>query len=148
MPAWPGGPCPDCGEEMPPAIIHCRSCRKLLNTDLEHDSVEVPEFMPLQELDTMIEIRPAGLFVECPKCEQELKINRKYLAQRVQCKFCDVDFRLDPASPNVMGADVFSKCPHCEKELRFARKYVGVKVACRFCGGKLHVINDLDSDDE
>ena len=76
-------------------MIHCRNCRTLLNPELERDSVEVPVFIPLQELGVMIEIVPTGLFASCPKCAQELKINRKYLGQRVQCKFCNVDFRLD-----------------------------------------------------
>lgn len=140
MPAWPGGCCPNCGDEMPPNMIHCRTCRTLLNLDLERDSVEIPVFVPLQEVAAMIEIAPLGVFVDCPKCDQELKINSKYLGQRVQCKFCQIDFRLDPVAPLVCEADVYSKCPHCQQDLRFARKYVGVKVACRFCGGKLHVI--------
>lgn len=88
----------------------------------------------------MVELTPIGLFVACPECHQELKINRKYLGQRVQCKFCSADFRLDPASPPIAEADVYSKCPHCEQELRFANKYIGVRVACRFCGGKIHIV--------
>jgi len=139
MPTWPGGPCPQCGDDMPPNLIHCRTCRTLLNPELERDSVEVPVFIPLQEIDAMVEITPTGLFVECPKCAQELKINRKYLGQRVQCKFCAADFRLDPSNPVIDGADVYSKCPHCDQELRFAKKYIGVRVACRFCAGKLHI---------
>mgnify|MGYP002789603976 CR=1 FL=1 len=77
MPAWPGGPCPKCGDDMPPSMIHCRTCRTLLNPELEHDSVEIPVFIPLKELDSMVEIEPMGLFVPCPKCHQELKVNRK-----------------------------------------------------------------------
>ena len=128
---------------MPLNMIHCRSCRTLLNTDLERDSVEVPIFIPLQELGTMIEIVPTGLFVNCPKCSQELKINRKYVGQHVQCKFCDAGLHLDPARPSVSEADVYSKCAHCEQDLRFAKKYIGVKVACRYCAGKLHVVSEL-----
>lgn len=137
MPAWPGGPCPNCGEEMPEAMVRCRNCRALLNTDLEVNSVEVPEFVPLPELDSMAEIEPFGLFFHCPKCDKELKIALKYLGERVACKFCRADFRLDPALTAVRQADVYSKCPHCAKDLRFDPKYVGQKVACRFCGGKL-----------
>lgn len=122
-------------------MIHCRECRTLLNADLEHDSVEIPTFVPLREMAAMIEITPSGIFVNCPQCVQELKINRKYLGQRVQCKFCQTDFRLDPADPIVNAADVYSKCPHCQQDLRFANKYIGVKVACRFCGGHLNIIN-------
>ena len=140
MPAWPGGPCPNCGEDMPPNMVHCRECRTLLNPELERDSVEIPVFIPLQELDAMVEIEPIGIFVSCPQCSQELKINKKYVGQRVQCKFCTADFRLDPTLPSLVQSDVYSKCPHCEQELRFARKYVGVRVACRFCAGKIHIV--------
>ena len=93
----------------------------------------------------MVEIAPTGIFVGCPHCSQELKINRKYVGQRVQCKFCKADFRLDPAHPSVTEADVYSKCPHCEEELRFAKKYIGVRVACRFCGGKIHIVSTPES---
>lgn len=141
MPAWPGGPCPQCGEDMPPKMIHCRTCRQLLNLDLEKESVEVPTFFPLQEVDSLVEITIAGLFVECSNCHQELKIHRKYLGQRVQCKFCSADFRLDPNSPDILEADSYSQCPHCEESLRFARKYIGSKVACRFCHGKVHILS-------
>lgn len=92
----------------------------------------------------MVEIAPTGLFVGCPHCSQELKINRKYIGQRVQCKFCSADFRLDPAAPSVIDADVYSKCPHCDQELRFAKKYIGVRVACRFCSGKIHILPPQD----
>ena len=140
MPSWPGGFCPQCGEDMPPNLIHCRTCRKLLNPDLEIDSVEVPMFVPLQEVDSLVEITAIGLFVACTQCHQELKINRKYLGQRVQCKYCSADFRLDPTSQDVLKADSYGQCPHCEETLRFANKYVGSKVACRFCQGKVHIL--------
>lgn len=140
MPAWPGGPCPQCGDEMPPNMIHCRACRMLLNQELEKDSVEIPRFVPLQEVESLVEITPVGLFVDCASCHQELKINRKYLGQRVQCKFCSADFRLDPNSPAALEADSYAQCPHCEETLRFAKKYLGFKVACRFCQGKVHIL--------
>lgn len=139
MPAWPGGPCPACGDDMPEAMVRCRNCRTLLNTDLEVASVEAPAFVPLPELSVMADIEPLGLFVECPKCQKELKIARKYLGERVACKHCMADFRLDPAAPNVRQADVYSKCPLCGKDLRFDPKYIGQKVACRFCEGKLQI---------
>jgi RNase P subunit RPR2 len=141
MADWPGGDCPACGEWMPPKQVHCRECRQLLNPELALSSVEIPEFVPLQELDAMVEVAPQGLFVACPKCGDELKIARKYLGERVQCKFCQAPFRLDPTNPKVRAADVYATCAHCQQQLRFAAKYVGVKVACRFCNGKLNVVS-------
>lgn len=125
---------------MPPNVIHCRTCRQLLNLELEKESVEIPTFFPLQEVESVVEITPVGLFIECTSCHQELKINRKYLGQRVQCKFCSADFSLDPASKAVIEADSYAQCPHCQESLRFAHKYVGSKVACRFCHGKVHIL--------
>ena len=139
MPAWLGGLCPNCGDDMPAAMLRCRTCRTMLNTDLEYSSVEVPAFVPLPELDSMADIEPLGIFFPCPKCEKELKIARKYFGERVACKFCAFDFRLDPALPAVKQADVYSKCPLCSKDLQFDPKYIGQKVACRFCGGKLQI---------
>lgn len=142
MSDWPGGNCPACNEWMPPKQVHCRECRHLLNPELYLSSVEIPEFVPLQELDVIAEISPAGLFIPCPKCQAELKIAKKYLGERVQCKFCQAPFRLDPTNPRIRQSDVYSKCPHCQESLRFASKYLGVKVACRFCNGKLKVLSD------
>ena len=113
----------------------------MLNPELSMSSVEIPTFMPLQELDAWAEIFPKGLFVACPKCQSELKIAHKYLGERVQCKFCQAPFRVESTNPKVRTADVYSQCPHCQEMLRFARKYVGVKVACRFCQGKLQVLD-------
>jgi uncharacterized protein (DUF983 family) len=125
---------------MPPAQIHCRECRQLLNPELSHNSVEVPEFVPLQELDSMAEITPLGLYCTCPSCGKELKVARKYIGQTVQCKHCQSGFRLDPVSPVVRQADLYSKCNHCQQQLRFDPKYIGARVACRFCGGKLTIV--------
>lgn len=142
MPTWPGGPCPKCGEDMPAAMVHCFHCRTLLNPELEHDSVEIPPFVPLQEIESMIEVVPAGCFVNCPDCGRELKIARKYAGERVQCKFCQVPFRLDITSPAARAADVYAKCPYCDENLRIAAKYIGLKVACRFCNGKLQIATE------
>lgn len=139
MAAWPGGPCPTCGEDMPERMVRCRNCRTLLNTDLEISSVEIPAFIPLPELDSMAEIEPLGIYFPCPDCGKELRIARKYVGERVACKFCGTDFRLDPALPAVQEADVYSKCSHCAKDLRFDPKYIGHKVACRYCHGKLQI---------
>lgn len=145
MSEWTGGACPNCGEWMPPKQIHCRECRHLLNPELALSSVEIPEFVPLQELRSEAQIAPRGVFIDCPKCRQELKVGLKYLGSRVQCKFCKAPFRLESTNPKIRTGDVYSTCPHCQQSLRFARKYVGVKVACRFCSGRLQVIDNDDT---
>ena len=140
MPEWPGGPCPVCGEDMPARIVHCRSCRSLLNTDLDEDSVVIPEFIPMQELDSSAEMTPRGLFLLCPQCQQELRINLKYTGETVSCKFCEASFAVDPDNPGLTIKAYYGKCPHCSEELRIGRKYLGIQVACKFCDGKLKVI--------
>ena len=140
MPAWPGGPCPQCGEEMPPALVRCRTCRALLNPDLECDSVEIPEFVPLPEIAAMIEVEPAGFFILCPNCRQELRINRKYSGQRVQCKHCSAPFIFDPSVSVPDVTAFYAECPYCQQELRAAHKYLGAKVACKHCGGHIHFV--------
>lgn len=142
MPAWPGGPCPNCGEYMPPKMIHCMSCRVLLNEDLDPDSVEVPQFEPLQEIDAMIDVQPAGFFVGCPHCQRELRIAGKYRGEKVQCRFCDGRFTLDFSTPDVTLIAIYAQCPHCEQELRAREKYLDTKVACKHCGGKIHLLNN------
>ena len=140
MPAWPGGPCPQCGENMPENLIHCQNCRALLNDSLEMDSVEIRAFIPLQEIASMVEIKPKGYYVQCPHCTQELRINAKYAGQRVQCKICHAHYNLVLDSPQLTVKAFFADCPHCREELRVAYKYLGHKVACKHCEGKIHFV--------
>jgi len=125
---------------MPENLIHCQSCRALLNPELESDSVEVPEFMPLQEIESMVDASPNGHYVECPDCHRELRIHDKYAGQRVKCKFCNGGFRHDLTGGSVHVVAVYTSCPHCSQELRAATKYLGLKVACRHCDGKIHLL--------
>ena len=140
MPAWPGGPCPECGEEMPAQLIHCMSCRALLNTDLEQDSVEIPAFVPLQEISCIIDLEPEGYYVGCPHCQRELRIHGKYVGQHVQCKFCRKPFEFAADGNRLARIAFYTDCPHCRKEIRAAQKYLGAKVACKFCDGAIHFV--------
>jgi hypothetical protein len=140
MPAWSGGPCPQCGEEMPPNLVHCQICRALLNTDLNDDSVEIPEFQPLQEIVAMVEVELRGYYISCPSCQQELRIARKYVGKQVQCKICRKDFRLTVDGGAISTIGFFADCPHCKEELRSSPKYLGMKVVCKHCRGHIHFV--------
>jgi hypothetical protein len=124
---------------MPENLIHCQSCRALLNEDLKRDSVEIPEFVPLHEIESMIDVPPAGYYLNCPVCERELRVRPKYVGTRVQCKFCNGQFPLNLDS-QVRPHAFFADCPECKNELRANVKYMGQKVACKHCGGKIHFV--------
>ena len=143
MPAWPGGPCPHCGEAMPENLIHCQNCRALLNSDLDPDSVEIPTFIPLREIATMIDVEPVGLYVGCPTCRRELRVHAKYAGQRVACKHCNNGFLLDPGGAEAAVQAFYTSCPHCSEELRIAPKYVDQKLACKHCGGRLRFVEQV-----
>lgn len=146
MPAWPGGPCPACGEEMPAKLIHCQSCRALLNPELESDSVEVPVFIPLREVAAMIDVPHNGYYIGCPICDRELRINKKYTGKTVQCKHCTGQFPFDVSSGKIRVSAYYSSCPHCGEELRAAPKYVGERVACKHCNGQIRLmVEDLSA---
>ena len=136
MPAWPGGPCPQCGENMPENLIHCQTCRALLNDELKADSVQIPEFIPLQEIESMVQLVLNGNYVLCSSCDKELRIHNKYIGQRVQCKFCKTPFTYDE---KVEVKAMYGHCPHCQEEVRAALKYSGMKVACKHCDGKIQL---------
>lgn len=129
-----------CGEDTPARVIHCRSCRSLLNSDLEEDSVEIPEFIPMQELDCRVEMPPRGMFLLCPHCHLELRINTKYVGDTVGCKHCEGSFQMDHDDPQLVVKAYYGNCPHCTKELRIGKKYIGIQVACKFCDGKLKLV--------
>ncbi len=125
---------------MPPNLIHCFNCRTLLNTDLDSDSVEIPKFTPLQEIAAMEDVIPAGYFVVCPHCREELRIARKYLGQWVACKHCRGQFHFETESGGSQTRAFFAKCPGCDEELRASPKYLGQKVVCKHCGGNLRFV--------
>lgn len=140
MPAWPGGKCPECGDEMPARLVHCQNCGALLNPELETDTVEIPAFVPLQEIATMVEVEPKGYYADCPDCGKELRIAAKYVGQRVACKFCDKPFKLLLGSPDLTVSWFYADCHECGEELRVANKYIGEKVACKHCNAKIHFV--------
>jgi hypothetical protein len=128
---------------MPPLIIHCQTCGALLNPDLQPKPVELPEFVPLQEVETMIDVRPLGYYISCPHCGQELRIHGKYVGQHVQCKFCRKPFHLTFQNGHVERVAFYTDCPHCSREIRAAQKYMGAKVACKFCNGALQFVESI-----
>lgn len=133
--AWQGGPCPKCGDDMPANVVHCMTCRAMLNSALSDDTIEVPQFVPLREIgEEEAKAVACGHYVRCGGCSEELRINAKYLGASVQCRHCEHTFTYDDSSQKIA---MFSNCPHCEKEIRAGIKYVGHTVACRFCNGVL-----------
>ncbi|MBD3674827.1 MAG: hypothetical protein HUJ26_15015 [Planctomycetaceae bacterium] len=134
MTSWPGGPCPSCGEDVPANVIRCRECGKLLNDDLQEPTpVEIPEYQALPEVTVCPSAFTTGVYVLCPVCDRELRINNKYRNQNVRCKFCEASFVLDLSQPMIELQSFLTNCPHCEKELRAAPKYLNQKVECKFC---------------
>lgn len=140
MPAWPGGPCPECGEDMPANLVRCAICRALLNTDLKLRATSTPVFAPLKEIGSVTDATPKGYYVTCQKCGKELRIHGKYAGQNVACRFCDCQFqfRVEPTSSSIVA--FYLDCPHCSRELKAAVKYLRAKVACKHCNGSIHLV--------
>jgi len=134
--AWPGGPCPQCGDEMPARLVHCRSCRAMLNSELTEDSIVIPDFFMLPEVTDLKSAASRGCYIPCPGCSEELRIHNKYRGQRVQCKHCNRPFVYGPQIP---VHATYMPCPHCEQEIRAAVKYLGSKVACLHCSGHIEL---------
>ena len=150
MPPWSGGPCPDCAEYMPANLIHCQTCRALLNTDLDPNQIEIPEFMPLQEIEHPEEDEvkaphalAEGYYVVCVKCEKELKINKRFHGEQVQCKYCEAQFKFSVNSVDLSWNGIYTDCPHCSERIRAARRYLDMVVACNFCSGHIELKEDL-----
>jgi hypothetical protein len=132
--AWRGGPCHQCGDDMPANLVHCQTCRALLNSELTEDSVEIPKFVPLREIKPARIVAANGHYVPCPGCREELRINRKYRGATVACRFCSHSFSYSQSTEVIA---LYTDCPHCKEELRASSKYKGKNVACRFCSGQL-----------
>lgn len=134
--AWKGGPCPRCGDEMPANVVHCISCRAMLNAHLEDDSIEIPQFVPLPEIKLMKKAKARGHYIRCGGCREELRINAKYVGARVSCRHCEFTFDYDDQVEQIA---IYTTCPHCSEELRASTQFVGQDVACRFCSGALRL---------
>ena len=134
--AWQGGPCPQCGDDMPANVVHCMTCRAMLNSHLKDDSVEMPKFEPLPEIRIMKTAKARGHYVRCGGCGEELRINSKYIGARVSCRHCDFTFAYDDEVERIA---MYSTCPHCSEELRASTKFIDQNVACRFCEGALRL---------
>lgn len=154
MPAWPGGPCPDCGVDMPQNLIHCRECRALLNSDLAPAYAEVPEFVPLREIApgedlpeelSTVEVTNLGYLIGCPQCQQALKISNRYVGQAVQCNFCEAGFEFDLRHGGVQWLGIYTDCPHCTRRLRIGAGFLNAEVCCNFCQGPMVVHLESDS---
>ena len=140
MPAWPGGPCPECGDVMPANLVRCAVCRALLNRDLNPRMIYTPDFAPLPEVRATIDAIVKGYFINCPQCRQVLRVDRQFLGRHVACKHCSADFHCQPGEDTGVPCDaVYLVCPKCHKELRAAEKYVGERVACKYCGEGLRI---------
>lgn len=140
MPPWPGGPCPTCGEDMPQNMVRCRKCRTLLNSDLDPDSVEIPAFVPLQEIESFQAVNPVGCYLLCPHCDSELRMSIKYVGAGVSCNHCKGTFKIDPINESTRPRGFYCDCPQCKQRLRLSRKYLDVKVACKFCSCKIKLV--------
>jgi len=134
--AWQGGACPNCGDEMPANVVHCQTCRFLLNAELTEDSIQIPKFIPLPEIRHIKPVDIRGHYIGCPGCSEELRINKKYLGANVQCRHCQHPF---PYTSSVTQQAIYGTCPHCSEEIRAGLKYVGQQVACKFCEGALQL---------
>jgi len=161
MSAWPGGNCPDCGDFMPPNLITCQTCRAMLNPALKVSVVDVPDFVPLQELepdalkesDTAIVfpsspekvglqvllVEPRGVYYKCPGCDHELKIPRQFMGSRVQCNHCSQGFELDLNNGSDRVAATYVDCPYCQQRIRASLKMTNHNVQCMHCQGALHI---------
>lgn len=132
--AWKGGPCPECGDEMPANVVHCMTCRAMLNSELKDDTIEIPAFVPLPEIKIMKTAKARGHYIRCEGCSEELRINAKYVGARVSCRHCNHTFDY---TTSVARVAMYSTCPHCSEEIRASIKFAGQNVACRFCEGPL-----------
>lgn len=141
MPAWPGGPCPECGEDAPVAILRCPNCRRLLNEDLTPAKIEKPEYRPLPEIASSADVVTLGVYLNCPSCDRELKLRNRFRGERVRCKHCNASFVCDPGDSGPTFTAYYCDCPHCNKRLKATPKYLNQTVACKHCEGQIRFVD-------
>jgi len=138
MTAWPGGPCPKCGVEMPANVVRCRECHEILNKSLRSVSpAATPEYVPLPEITACPAAEIRGVYVSCPVCDRKLRINKRFRDKQVRCNFCNASFLLDLGQSVIEIQAYYAQCPHCRQELKASDKYLGQTVECKFCSKPL-----------
>lgn len=125
MAAWPGGPCPNCAEDMPARLVRCRA---LLNDDLQPAHIEIPEFQPLQELESFIELPPRGFYVSCPQCDRSSRSIESTTRSVRDSRIATLGF--------------YFNCPYCHKRLRMSPMDVGMNVGCIHCRETIRLIDE------
>ena len=150
MAAWTGGPCPECGDEMPANMLRCMTCRAWLNPELRRPEPAVPEFRPLPEIEAggggdaggIRSAAPEGHFVVCPACRRELRVGHQYAGRQVACRFCDNRFPMTFGKGETRRLGVYVRCWSCGDELRAAAKYLGREVICKHCDSRMRIAED------
>jgi uncharacterized protein (DUF983 family) len=125
---------------MPANLVRCAVCRALLNSDLKPRMIYAPDFAALPEVRATIDAAVKGYFINCPQCQQVLRVASQFVGKHVECKHCAADFHCHPGEHAGIPCDaVYLVCPKCRKELRAAEKYIGERVACKYCGEGLRI---------
>lgn len=145
MPAWPGGPCPQCGVDVPAMMIRCTDCRALLNTDLALTDVKVPAFVPLPEVGEQPApvATPRGFYTPCNACGRPQRLNARYAGSIVRCKNCDsmvaTPSKLEAEEIDLRLLGLYAECPHCRERMTFSPERLGRTVTCRSCDGAVRL---------
>jgi len=113
----------------------------MLNDELELDSVEIPPFMPLPELETLAKVPPRGYYIGCPHCRKKLRINKQYLNKKLNCKKCHETFTFKLSNSKIKKLGFYLDCPSCEERLKVPQKYAGQKVRCKRCETNIQLID-------
>ncbi|MDA1015218.1 MAG: STAS domain-containing protein, partial [Planctomycetota bacterium] len=135
MPAWPGGPCPKCGVDMPENQIRCSDCRTLLNTDLQVKEIAAASFSPLGELQSVAEFAPRSFSLNCPSCDGRIRLPASSRRRDVCCELCQHEFRFELT--HVRFTEITGNCPHCRVAQSISPNDLGETVACDKCGGRI-----------
>jgi|GEM_PF-4223089 len=128
---------------MPARQIHCRLCLALLcdKTDASDlwERKYVPQLSgvhrapPLRELDSSCSIEPFAYVIECPDCNQRLRIQAKRVGRPFSCISCrQTAPTFEPQHAKLVA--VYIQCGGCERELRISGRHLEKKFACSDCG--------------
>jgi hypothetical protein len=127
---------------MPARLVRCRDCRTLLNNDLEPAQIEIPQFQPMQVLDSFVELPPRGFYVACPECGRELKISRNDHGKGVRCASCGDAFEFRLCDERLAKLGFYVNCPCCHRQLRMSPEDAGERVGCMYCQESIRIVGE------
>ena len=139
--------CPSCSTPVPlPSKVRIRVGRDDVKSDNDSGSTtlslskpEPPAEVPPPESESQPG-EPDVIRINCPYCEQYLKVPIELNGTAIDCPSCGCDVKISDESPESQSApDIKIECPSCQLQLVVPNELEGQAIDCPACNTKVPI---------